>query len=394
MLEDRLHRLDGLRLGDTLLQHLGLKLPDHLSVLHQLFHEAGLHHLTIVGDGVVERHRIDRRNLRLIADTHPRQRGLTPIFRAVSGLRVRHTDIRRLITHERDLQVFVDTDTIESLHIFGRITAVILIYEVTHTNVRTDLERTGHADGTIASASPVVVFHRTTVHLHHTTTCRDAHRGVDHPVVEGHKERGDLEHRSRLTTEADGAVHHLVVLSVGSSFHIHDGLDVARLHLHQDGDAHLTADLLQLVDDGVLRQVLHPHVDGGHNIGTVDGIQHGDIHILVQHLTAMHQTIGTTQDGVVGELEAVLRTVLRTEHIADGALCQRTEWPATGVILLPVEAAPVFRQREERQRLHLAERVVVDASGPDCPVAGTHTTVALYLLLALHKILLELLYRT
>ena len=394
MLQNRLHGLDGLRLGDALLQHLGLKLPDHLSVLHQLFHEAGLHHLTVVGDGVVERYGIDGCDLRLVADTHPRQCGLTPIFRAVGGLRVRHTDIRRLVTHEGDLQVFVDTDAIEPLHILGRIAAVILIDEVTHTNIRTDLERTGHADGAIASTSPVVIFHRTAVHLHYTATCWDGHRGVDNPVVEGHEERGNLEHRSRLTTEADGAVHHFVVLSVEPPFHIHDGLDVARLHLHQDGDAHLTADLLQLVDDGVLRQVLHPYVDGGHNIGTVDGIQHGDIHILVQDLTTMHQTVGSTQDGVEGEFEAVLRAVLRTEHIADGALCQRTEGTAAGVILLPVEAAPVFRQREERQCLHLAERVVVDASGPDCPVAGTHTSVALYFLLSLHEILLELLYRT
>ena len=71
MLQNGLHGLDGLWFGNALLQNHGLVFLNHLSILHQLFHETGLHHLTVIGNGVIEGHRIDGGNLRLVADTHP-----------------------------------------------------------------------------------------------------------------------------------------------------------------------------------------------------------------------------------------------------------------------------------------------------------------------------------
>ena len=118
MLQDSLHQLDGLWLGNLLFQYHGFELLDDLSVLHQLLHETRLHHLAVVGNGIVEGHGIDGRDLCLIADTHPGQGSLTPILGTVCRLCVRHADIGWMIAYQRQLQVFVDTHTIESLHIF------------------------------------------------------------------------------------------------------------------------------------------------------------------------------------------------------------------------------------------------------------------------------------
>ena len=170
---------------------------------------------------------------------------------------------------------------------------------------------------------------------------------VHHAIVKRHEERGDLEHRSRLAAETDGTVHHLIIPSVAAPFHVHNGFDITRLHLHQDGHAHLTVDLFQFVDDSMLCQILHPNVNGGHHIRSVNRIQHGDVHILIQNFPAMHQTVGSTEDGIVGKFQAILGTILGSKHISDGALGQRSERSAARVELFPMEAAPVFRQREE-----------------------------------------------
>ena len=296
MFQNGLHRLDGRRLGDALFQHHRFKLFDHLSVFYQLFHETGLHHLAVVGNGIVEGYRIDWCDLRLIADTHPGQRGLTPIFGAVSGLRVRHTDIGWVVTYQRQFQILVDAHAIESLYIFCGIRAVVFVDDPTHTDVRAHFESTWHADGAVASTTPVMVFHRPAVHLHHTTASIDGHGGIYDSVVEGHEERSCLEHTSRFTAMTDGIVHHLVVFAIFCALHVHDGLHITRLHFHQDGHTHLTINEFQLVDKGAFSQILHTHIDGRHDVCAINRREHGDIEVFTEHLTTMHQSVGATED--------------------------------------------------------------------------------------------------
>ena len=151
----------------------------------------------------------------------------------------------------------------------------------------------------------------------------------------------------------------------------------------------------------MLCQILHPNVNGGHHIRSVNRIQHGDVHILIQNFPAMHQTVGSTEDGIVGEFQAILGTILGSKHISDGALGQRSERSAARVELFPMEAAPVFRQREEGKTLHFAERIVVDASVPNGEVQGTDSTNLLttylthnHLVVAFRQSKLELFCRT
>ena len=96
MVEDGLNLLERLLFTDVLSDHLRWKIHQHLSVLHHLLHEAGTHHLTVIGDGVVEGKGRDRRYLCLITDAHPCQGRLTPVGPVLTCLvHLRHTDASR-----------------------------------------------------------------------------------------------------------------------------------------------------------------------------------------------------------------------------------------------------------------------------------------------------------
>ena len=145
----------------------------------------------------------------------------------------------------------------------------------------------------------------------------------------------------------DGIVHHLIVFAVVCPLHVYDGLHIACLHLHEDGHTHLAVDEFQLVDEGAFCQILHTHIDGCHDVSAVDGREHGDVEVLAEHLTTVHHTVGTTQDGVVRQFQTVLGTVLGNVHIADGTSGQRTERALTGIEGLPVETTLSDRLTED-----------------------------------------------
>ena len=297
-----------------------------------------------------------------------------------------------MVTLDGQLQIFMDAYTIESLYVFRGIGTIILVDNPADTDVRAHFEGTGHADGAIAATTPVVVFHQSAMHLHYAAACIDGHGGVDDSIVEGYEERGGLEHRSRLTTEADGIVHHLVVFAITCTLHIHDGLHIARLYLHQDSHAHLSVYLwvFQLLNQGALGNILHTYIDGGYDIATINGCQDGNVEVFLEHLSTMHQSVGTTKLLVEGQFQTVLCTVNLTIEVANGTTGEGGEGLTTGVELLPVEAALIGTLPEDGQHAHLTEGVIVDTTWPDGPVTGTHRTILLYFLLAFEQMGLEL----
>ena len=194
--------------------------------------------------------------------------------------------------------------------------------------------------------------------------------GIHHAVVQGHEQRGWLEHGTRLQQVAHGMVVNLSVFSVETFLHVHDGLDVAGRHIHHDGYTHVGVDFLQLLDERTLGKILHAHVDGGHDVGSVDRRGIGDVEELVAHLAAVHDTVGSAQDGVVAQLQSEAGGILGAEHGSDGTSGKRTVGTGAGIIFLPVETALVGRHAEHRQTLHLGKGVVVDAAAVYCPVAA------------------------
>ena len=148
--------------------------------------------------------------------------------------------------------------------------------------------------------------------------------------------------------------------------------------------------IFQLVDESLLRQVLHAYVNGGHYICAVNGVEHGYVHILVQDLSAVHQAVSAAQLLVKGQFQSVLCTVLGTKHISNSTRGECGEGLAAGIIFFPVEAALVYALTEDGQLAHLAERVIIYTFRPYSPVAGTHSAVLLNLVLALKQMGLEL----
>ena len=187
----------------------------------------------------------------------------------------------------------------------------------------------------------------------------------------------------------DGIVHHLVVFTVSSPLHVHDGLHVARLHFHEDGYAHLPVHEFQFINEGTLCQILHRHINRGHDVCSVNRCKDGDIEVFAEHLTTMHQTVGTTEFLVECQLQSVFRTVNLTEKVSDGTSSQRCEGLTTGIVFLPVETSFIDRFLEDRQFADLAERVIVDASFPDGPVARAYRAVLHHLVFAFQQMALE-----
>ena len=54
MFENGLYGSDCLRLGYLLLDNLWREFHDNLAILHHLFYKTRTHHLTIIGNGIVE----------------------------------------------------------------------------------------------------------------------------------------------------------------------------------------------------------------------------------------------------------------------------------------------------------------------------------------------------
>ena len=216
-----------------------------------------------------------------------------------------------------------------------------------------------------------MVFHLAPVHGPDAGTGLYHFVGVAHAVFQcGHNGDG-LEHRTGLQQVADGMVFNFAVLAVDALFHVDDGFNVARLHLHDNGHAHVTVDFAQFVDDGSLGQILHAHVYGGHNIGSSDGRCVHDVQKFIEHFPAVLDAIGAPQQRVVRKFDAAPRCAAVVHggiHVAHGSPGQCAVGPLARVQLVAMESALELRQPEHGQLFHLGERVIVDALRPYGPV--------------------------
>ena len=242
MLQNGLNSLQRLRSCNAFLDDLWFELLDGFAILDNLLDETRPHHLTIIGNGIIERHRIDGCNLGLIAYRHPRQRSGIPVVIITSVLlTLRHTDKGRTITGKDILQLQVLTDTypVKAFDIALGLVMVEFVYHMTHTDIRTDLQRSGHVDITIAATTPVVVFHLTAIHRHDTTTGMDDVTSISgilsqHLIIQRNEYRSSLKHRTWFTTVTHGRVDGFDVVAVFVPHQIDDSLHVTGLYFHED----------------------------------------------------------------------------------------------------------------------------------------------------------------
>ena len=383
MLEDNLQLLYHLRLGNLLALHHRRVVGDDLSVLDNLLHEPRPHHATVIGDSIIEGEDGYRRTLSLIAYAHPRQRRLGPVHILSVLILLRKAYARRRVAGDRNVKVVSQTEVMEILDVPLRIVMIVFIDNTADSNIRANEQSLRQIHTTVASAPPVVVLHISAIHIPYTASGLHILRSIAESVVENGHDAGGLKHRTRLHEVTDGMVADFPVLAVETFLHVDDSLHVTRFHVHDDSHTDASVDFLQLIDDGALSDVLHLHIYGRHDVGTVDRRCIGDIQILRPHFPPMDDTVRTAEDGVVLQFESASGRIFRAEHIADGALGQRTEGTPAGVELLPVETALELRQPEHRQVLNLGEGAVVDALVPYRPVLAA-------LVMALGEVGLEL----
>ena len=110
----------------------------------------------------------------------------------------------------------------------------------------------------------------------------------------------------------------LSIFTVETFLHVYDSLDVARRHIHHDGYTHVGIDFLQFFYQRAFCQVLHAHVDGCHDISSVDRRRIGDVQELVAHLSAVYDAVGSAEDGVIRQLQSESRRILGAKHGTDG----------------------------------------------------------------------------
>ena len=166
---------------------------------------------------------------------------------------------------------------------------------------------------------PVVVFHRSTVHIHSAVSGIDEFRSVNHSVVECHHQRCRLEHRTRLQQVAHGVILSLAESSVGVSCHVHNRLYVARWHIHDYRHAHLSVYFFQFFYHGTFGNILHLHVNGSNDVCAVDGLflhqtDEATLHFLLLHLSRL-----TAQHRVERQFQSESCRVFRSVQVAHGS---------------------------------------------------------------------------
>ncbi len=248
---------------------------------------------------------------------------------------------------------------------------VVLLDDARNADVGRHHQHLRNGELVITAPVPVVVLHdavvetvRAVARVHHVG-------GVNHAVLQRHHDGCRLEYRPGFHHVRYGVAVHLAELAVRTFRHVHNGFHVARGHFHHHGHAHTGgAQVYQLLHQGCLRNVLHVHVEGAHDVAPVNGRTVFDAQVFVHHLLAVCDTRCAPQQGVESQFQPVARRVLGGIDIAQRVACQRPEGFLPLVVRQPVESPFVSVEAEDGQLLHFFVLDVRDASRIEQVVAA------------------------
>ena len=176
------------------LHHLWRKLLYHHTVLDNLLHKARTHHFASIGNGVVERQGGYWWYLCLVADAHPWQGCLAPVYPLPPVVLLRHPYLCTRRAYEWQVQVCGQSRSVYTLNEFLWLVMVVVVNNPAHSDVRTYLKRSWKRYCSVATASPVVVLHLSAVHRPYTSTCLHSACGVHNTIVECYEDGCCLEH--------------------------------------------------------------------------------------------------------------------------------------------------------------------------------------------------------
>ena len=182
-----------------------LKSLYRFAVVKNGFDKTRSHHLTIIGNTIIESQRGDGWNLRYITYTHPREVSLCPIFSFLS----RSNDARFGIAWNRQMQVIAHTRIHNTIDKLLRLIAIELINKITHTNIGGVLDTLTRHHTAISARAPVVVFHLTSIHINNASPHINGVIEMEVAIIERHEERHRLKHRAWLHEVTNGFVLYL-----------------------------------------------------------------------------------------------------------------------------------------------------------------------------------------
>ena len=108
-----------------------------------------------------------------------------------------------------------------------------------------------------------------------------------------------------------------MIFTVFATTHIDNSFHITGLHLHQDGNTHRGIPFLQAFNDCLLGQVLHTHINSGHHVCAINRRLYRKRNLLIEHLLFVLDAILSTQNGVIGQLDAKTGRVFSTLETAD-----------------------------------------------------------------------------
>ena len=123
----------------------------------------------------------------------------------------------------------------------------MVVYDSAYSDIGAVPQGLRKGKHSVASLSPVMVFHVSTIHVPYAVSSLHSAQGVNHSVVQGYKQRGWLEYRAWLQQVADGMVSYFPIFAVITFLQVDDGFHISRMHFHDDGYDHISVDFLQLL---------------------------------------------------------------------------------------------------------------------------------------------------
>ena len=180
--------------ANTFFYNFGWEFTYHHTILELCLHKTRLYHFSAIGDGIVEGKSADGWQHGDITDTHPRQVCLAPITLLTE--RMRDTGVRCLI--KRKIEGNTDAFSVQAINVCGRIAAVSLINNSTHTNITTLAQDVFNFQHAIAATMPVMVFHITPMHINNARSTIHNLVQIYLAVLQGDHDTGGLERRTRF----------------------------------------------------------------------------------------------------------------------------------------------------------------------------------------------------
>ena len=119
----------------------------------------------------------------------------------------------------------------------------MLINKIRHTNIRRIHQDLWKSQILIPTSTPIMIFHRTSMHHHHSITCINAIIQTNYSIFQSHHKSSSLKDRTRLHHIGYSIVLDFTINAVTTFRHIDNSFHLTGRNLHQKGNTHIGVNL-------------------------------------------------------------------------------------------------------------------------------------------------------